>query len=177
TSDTPEEASRRPTEAVLAATPSGSLSDIRMPDETGTERNLGEWNGKPRLINFWATWCAPCLREIPLLKALQSEGSPPGLQVIGVAMDELEAVSTFAEQMQFNYPIVVGDQGALQIAERFDMDVMALPFTLIVSSQDELITAELGEIDETEAEEMLSVLTEYEQGLLTLEDARTLLAQ
>ena len=78
-----------------------------LPHIDGSERRLSDWDGESRLVNFWATWCAPCRREIPLLKQLQTEEPEKGLQVIGIAVDYMEDVRAYAEAAQFNYPILV----------------------------------------------------------------------
>ena len=78
-----------------------------LPDITGVDHNFSEWSGKNRILNFWATWCAPCRREIPLLKAFQTEQGDNEFQVIGIAVDFPEPVANYAETAEFNYPILV----------------------------------------------------------------------
>ena len=84
-----------------------------LPDVSGTDRQFSEWAGKNRILNFWATWCAPCRREIPLLKAFQDEQGDNGFQVIGIAVDFAESVANYAEAAEFNYPVLVGEQDAM----------------------------------------------------------------
>ena len=91
--------------------------EFSLPDVDGTERHFSEWDGKHRIVNFWATWCGPCKREIPVLKAFQDARQGAGFQVIGIAVDFAEEVSHYAEAAEFNYPILVGEQDAMAIAE------------------------------------------------------------
>ncbi|HEY5665636.1 MAG TPA: TlpA disulfide reductase family protein, partial [Gammaproteobacteria bacterium] len=80
------------------------LPEIVLNDLSGAPTPLATWSDGPMLVNFWATWCAPCLREIPLLKSFQDEH--PAIEVVGIAVDQLEPVLDFAEEMQFNYPVL-----------------------------------------------------------------------
>jgi thiol-disulfide isomerase/thioredoxin len=108
--------------------PSFKLTDI-----DGAERDFSEWQGKHRLLNFWATWCAPCRREIPLLKAFQEEHGENFL-IIGIAVDFPEQVSAYAETAEFNYPILVGQEDAMAVAETSGVEFIGMPFTMIVAA-------------------------------------------
>lgn len=153
-----------------------SKAAFSMPNLAGGDSRLADWDGQPRLINFWATWCAPCRREIPLLKTLQAEQRIPGLQVIGIAFDERQAVQDYAAEAEFNYPILVGEEEAIAAAEAFGLELMALPFTLVVSADGRLLNAHIGEFDEAQAVEILDVLTALKKGELTFEEAKEKLA-
>lgn len=159
--------------ADVSATPG---ADFTMPNMLGGDSNLSDWEGKPRLINFWATWCAPCRREIPLLKTLQDAQQPDGLQVIGIAFDEMDAVKQYAVEADFNYPILVGEEDAVAAAEAFDIELMALPFTLVVSGSGELINAHIGEIEADEADAIIDVMRSLESGDIDLAAARAALS-
>lgn len=158
-----------------AAGARNATSDVTLANLAGGTGSVGDWSGRPRLVNFWATWCAPCRREIPLLKSLQAAQQPPGLQVIGIAHDELPAVRDYAEDIGFNYPVLVGELEAVAAAEAWGVELMALPFTLVLSADDELVTAHIGEIDADEGAEIIDVLAKLESGALTLEAARAAL--
>lgn len=152
-------------------------ADFTMPNLAGGNSAFSDWAGQPRLVNFWATWCAPCRREIPLLKTLQDEQGVPGLQVIGIAHDDMAAVSEYATEAQFNYPILVGELESIAAAESFDLELMALPFTLVVSSKGDLVNAHIGEVDESEAATIIAVLSDLEDARITLAQARQQLAK
>src|SRR5688572_19182784 len=92
------------------------VPDVALPDREGKERRLTEWTGRPLLINFWATWCAPCRREIPLLRQLRSERARDGLEVIGIAVDFRDAVLEYARTIGLDYPLLIGEQEGFEAA-------------------------------------------------------------
>ncbi|MDH3350904.1 MAG: TlpA family protein disulfide reductase [Gammaproteobacteria bacterium] len=145
---------------------------FKLPDVAGTERDFSEWAGKTRLLNFWATWCAPCRREIPLLKAFQEEHGANGFQIIGIAVDFPDQVAAYAESAEFNYPILVGQEDAMAIAETSGIEFIGMPFTMIVAADGELLNAHIGEIVATDLEHVVEVITRFEQGELDKEGAR-----
>ena len=143
-----------------------------MVDMGGNMRSSTEWAGKARLINFWATWCAPCRREIPLLKKTQEEHGTNNVQVIGIAVDFLEEVNTYAQEVQFNSPILVGQEEAVAIAEKSGIEFIGLPFTMIVAPSGELIKAHVGEIFEPQIEQILAVFNDLDSGKIDAAGAR-----
>ena len=145
---------------------------FKLADVDGAERDFSEWAGKHRLLNFWATWCAPCRREIPLLKAFQDEHGADGFQIIGIAVDFPEEVAAYAETAEFNYPILVGQEDAMAIAEASGVAFIGMPFTMIVAADGELLNAHIGEILRTDLDHIVAVITRLEQGELDKESAR-----
>ena len=154
-----------PTEAL--ARPAFSL-----PDLDGTVRNLDEWSGKHRILNFWATWCAPCRREIPLLKAFQDAHGDAGFQVLGIAVDYAEDVAAYAEEAAFNYPIVTGQQDAMAVAASSGIDFIGMPFTMFVTRDGDYVGAYLGELHQSHLDDIVNILTRLDQGEITTEEAR-----
>jgi len=149
-----------------------SLVDFALPDLHGSERQLSDWNGEARLVNFWATWCAPCRREIPLLKNLQAEKSDKHLQVIGVAVDFMEDVQVYAEEAEFNYPILVGQEEAMAAAESSGVDFIGLPFTMIIARDGTLINTHMGEIKQEHVDLIAGVMRDLDLGAIDIEGAR-----
>lgn len=145
---------------------------FQLKDVTGELRQSSEWDGKARLINFWATWCAPCRREIPLLIATQEKYAANNVQIIGIAVDFPDEVAAYAEEAKFNYPILVGQEDAMAVAESSGVDFIGLPFTMVVSPDGDLIKTHIGEIVEAHVEKITTVLAQMERGDLNLEGAR-----
>ncbi len=149
--------------------------DFSLPDLDGNVRNLSDWDGKARLVNFWATWCAPCRREIPLLKSTQEAYAHNNLQIIGVAVDFLEPVQTYAEEAQFNYPVLVGQEDAMAAAEATGIEFIGMPFTMVVAPGGELLKTHIGEIVESHIETIVGVFEQLEAGDIDLPGARAAL--
>ena len=154
----------------------GVYPSFSLPDENGELRDFSEWQGKHRVINFWATWCAPCRREIPLLKDFQAQHKADGIQVIGVAVDEPDEVAVYAEAAEFNYPIMVGQEEAMAIAEDAGIEMIGLPFTMIVAADGELINAHPGEIHQDELDHIADVLRQLDRGEIGKDEAKEALA-
>jgi len=138
----------------------------------GEMRQFAEWDGKHRIINFWATWCAPCRREIPLLKAFQDEHSADGFQVIGIAVEFPEPVIEYAKEAEFNYPILVGEQDAMEVAESSGIGFIGLPFTMIVTREGTLIGAHMGEIHQEHLDRIFIVLNSLDTGEIDIPEAK-----
>ena len=155
-----------------AATGSPATVEFVLSDMEGTMRDFSEWDGDYRILNFWATWCAPCRREIPLLKAFQDEHGAKGLQVIGIAVDFMEPVIEYARAAEFNYPVLVGEQDAMAVAESSGVDFIGLPFTMFVARDGELIGTHMGEIHQEQLEELVTVLARLDRGEIDRDAAR-----
>ncbi|MCZ8133327.1 MAG: TlpA disulfide reductase family protein [Steroidobacteraceae bacterium] len=146
-------------------------------DPEGRVRSITEWDGKSLMVNFWATWCAPCRREIPLLNALQTEYAPRGFEVIGVAVDFHEDVVAFMKEVPVRYPVLIGEQDGLDAAGAFGVNTMAFPFTAFTDRQGRILTVHMGEIHEPEARAILGVVERVNAGELDVGQARTAIEQ
>jgi thiol-disulfide isomerase/thioredoxin len=138
----------------------------------GNKRQFSEWNGKHRVVNFWATWCAPCRREIPLLKAFQEQHGADDFQVVGIAVEFPEPVIAYAKEAQFNYPILVGEQDAMAVAESSGISFIGLPFTMIVAKDGTLVGAHMGEIHQQHLDDIVRVMKQLDTAEIDVEDAR-----
>src|SRR5215471_12325095 len=86
--------------------------DLQLPEPDGTPRRLSEWDGQLVLVNFWATWCGPCRQEMPLLDRVAAQWSDKGLRVVGVAIDDGNAVRDFLKDSPVKYPILVHESNS-----------------------------------------------------------------
>lgn len=154
--------------AKLAAT----LPNFTLADRDGKQRSLADWPNRSLIVNFWATWCAPCRKEIPLLKTLQREHGAEGFQVIGVAVDFRETVLDYAKQMQIDYPLLIGEQEALDAASAFGIEAFGLPFTVFSDAKGRIVAAHMGELTAEEAALILGAIRQVNAGAQTLEQAR-----
>jgi thiol-disulfide isomerase/thioredoxin len=143
-----------------------------LPDMEGVDREFSEWDGKYRLLNFWATWCAPCRREIPLLKAFQEQHGENDFQILGIAVDYPEQVASYAEEAQFNYPILVGQQEAMAVAESSGIEFIGMPFTMFVAKDGEYLGAYIGELHQSHLDDVVTILTRLDKGEISVKEAR-----
>jgi thiol-disulfide isomerase/thioredoxin len=150
------------------------LPDFSLDSLDGQPTAIEDLAGRPLLINFWATWCAPCLREIPLLKAFQER--QPDLGVVGIAVDRLEPVISFADEAAFNYPILVGQTDAMEAAAAFGVKVFALPFTVFAAADGSILGIHTGEIHAEHLENFEAVIADLASGATNLETARARIA-
>ena len=148
-----------------------NLPDIALPGPDGVTRHLTQWKDRPLLINFWATWCEPCRREIPLLKALRHERSADGLEVVGIAVDSQDAARQYANAHGIDYPVLIGEEGGLAAVSAFGMDTV-LPFSVFADRQGRILTLKVGELHRDEAELILDRLRSVDSGSLSLAKAR-----
>jgi thiol-disulfide isomerase/thioredoxin len=151
------------------------LPDFSLPDLNGVEHRLSDWHGRPLVINFWATWCEPCRREIPLLKALRRENRGIGLEVVGIAIDQPDPVRKLANDLGIEYPVLVGEKGGLEAVTAFGMDTV-LPFTVFADGQGRIVRLKVGELHRDEATFILARLTDLAARRLTLAEAREQIA-
>jgi thiol-disulfide isomerase/thioredoxin len=127
-----------------APTAATGLMGLSLPDAGGKEQALQQWRGKVMVVNFWATWCAPCREEMPEFIKAQSEFGNQGLQFVGIAVDSADKVAQFAQEIGLNYPTLVGGFGAMELSKTLGNTVMALPFTVVVDRQGAIVHTQLG---------------------------------
>ena len=118
--------------------------DFSLPDIQGDVRNIKEWDGKFIVLNFWATWCPPCRKEIPEFIALQKEYADLGLQFVGVAIDDQESVSQFSMEMDINYPNLIAETQGIDLARQYGNTHGALPFSVIIGPKGQILARQIG---------------------------------
>jgi thiol-disulfide isomerase/thioredoxin len=168
--DTLSAGASEPQPAAPHAVPS-VLPDLQLPDLAGKSRSLRSFSGRPLIVNFWATWCAPCRREIPLLQELRQRHRAERLEIVGIAIDFGAAVQEFLRHTPIDYPLLVGEQQGLAAAEQFGVEPV-LPFSVFVDAQGRIIAVKIGELHREEADFILGEITALDQGQTDLAQAR-----
>ena len=129
-----------------------------LPDISGTQRSLSEWQGKIRIINFWATWCPPCLEEIPEFIKLQAKFKDKNLQFIGIAIEDKQPVEQYLKDNPVNYPMLIGGDEAIKLSQQLGNIVNAVPFSLILNQQGQIIHRQPGELSKEKIIEIITPL-------------------
>ena len=121
-----------------------ALLSLSLPDTSGQQQSLAQWRGKVVVVNFWATWCAPCREEMPEFVRAQREFGPRGLQFVGIAVDEPDKVAQFAKELELNYPALIGGYGAIELSKTLGNQLSALPFTIVIDRTGAVARTQLG---------------------------------
>ncbi len=159
-------------ESAPTATVPRRLPDLSLKDLDGRMHPLSEWSGKGLVINFWATWCAPCRHEIPLLNEIRNEYAPKGVEVVGIAVDFADDVRAFRKDVPIRYPLLIGEDDGLAAARSFGVENLAFPFTVFSDRQGRIIALHLGELHAPQAHVILGIVARVDAGELTPETAR-----
>jgi len=168
-----------PAEETPALSPSKvpeTLPDIQMPGVDGRLHRLTDWKGRPLIINFWATWCEPCRREIPLLRTLRHEYAENRLEIVGIGIDHLDPVRKFASDQGIDYPLLLGEREGLEAARAFGMETV-LPFSVFSDRAGRVVTLKVGELHRDEAELILARIREVDAGRLSLIAAQSQISE
>jgi thiol-disulfide isomerase/thioredoxin len=146
-------------------------ASIALPDSNGRMHHLAEYRGRPLVLNFWATWCEPCRREIPLLTALHRQfGSD--VQIVGVAVDFQKDVVRYALAKGITYPLLMGEKDGLAAVNALGMPTV-FPFTVFADAQGDIVAVKVGELHADEAQMILEQVTAVDAGKLALAAARS----
>lgn len=121
-----------------------------LPDLSGTPRPISSFDGQVLLLNFWATWCVPCRKEIPMLIEAQSDLGDQGLQIIGIAVDTRAATAQFAQRYGINYPVLVDRHKAARVQDMYTQPgdpAAVLPYTVIIDPRGRIRASVAGRLD------------------------------
>lgn len=136
--------------------PLSSLApDLVLPTLDGGSSSLTALRGKLVLVNFWATWCAPCLQEIPLLVEMQTRYAARGLQILGPALDDPEQVRAALPRLKIQYPVLIGDTQITQAMDALGDTLGALPFSVLIGADGYVLKRKHGEFEREELIELI----------------------
>jgi thiol-disulfide isomerase/thioredoxin len=142
-----------------SATRDGSaVLALVLPDLAGHDQPLAPWRGKVRVVNFWATWCAPCRDEMPHFVSVQTRDGVKGVQFVGIAVDQADKVREFANEIGVNYPVLIGGFGAIELSKSLGNDLAALPFTVVVDRAGHVAHTQLGPLKAAQLDRLLQGL-------------------
>lgn len=143
------DANADPAAAILAST----LNTL-----DGRPQTLAAWRGRILVINYWATWCAPCREEIPLFVRLQQEYAVKNVQFIGIAVDQADKVQDFAKEFGINYPLLIAGLDAVELSRKAGNKAGVLPYTLVLDRAGKIVASLVGGISEARMRALLDPL-------------------
>ena len=135
-----------------------ALFNARFSGLEGGAPTLDRWRGKVLVVNFWATWCAPCREEIPVFVKLQERHGAKGLQFVGIAFDQPGKVTEFAREFGVNYPLLLGGTDTMEVMRAAGNRAGVLPYTLVIDREGRVVSREPGGVKEARLESLVQPL-------------------
>lgn len=160
----PARAPSGPEMALIEIAP-GALMAASFTDASGLPQTLARFPAKVLVVNFWATWCAPCREEMPAFTRLQTRWADRGVQFVGLADESPDKVLPFGNSLQINYPLWTGGQEVSELSRRLGNKRRVLPYTAIINSSGQVLETKVGPYTEGELEQRLSAYAANAQQL------------
>jgi thiol-disulfide isomerase/thioredoxin len=142
-----------------AGSGAADLLAARFQDLDGRSRRLIDWKGRALLCNFWATWCAPCREEIPLLVAAKQKSQSSRIELVGIAIDSVDKIREFSANYKINYPVLVGGAETIGLLRSLGNRAGALPYTLVLDANGAILQRHLGALTEADLRQVLASLS------------------
>lgn len=136
----------------VAARPGDLAPALQLPTLDGGRLTLDRFRGRPLLVNVWASWCEPCVREMPELDRLAQAQPADGLQVLGIALDRPEDVRAFLQRVPITYPIALETPGPADASVRLGDTQGLLPYSVLIDADGRIVRQKLGPFAPGEAE-------------------------
>ena len=137
---------RRYSPEPVSAEATSLLYGQTLPDAAGGSLDLASLRGKTVVLNFWATWCPPCVEEMPELAGLHREISGRNALVVGIGIDSASNIQAFAEKGQYPYPLLIAGMAGTELARQLGNASGALPYTVVIDADGRVIDRKLGRI-------------------------------
>ena len=132
--------------------------DFMLSDINGSPVSASDFEGDVWLANFWATWCKPCVEEMPMLSLLQQEYAGQGVKIVGIALDDADRARDFAARMAISYPILVGQADVVMTGRSYGNSTGMLPFSVLIDADGIIQWTRLGALNREELEEQIQAL-------------------
>jgi thiol-disulfide isomerase/thioredoxin len=142
--------------ALQARSGAAELLSARFYDLEGRPHRLLDWQGQPLLCNFWATWCAPCREEIPLLVAAKQQQLGQRGEIVGIGIDSAANIGQFARTYKMNYPVLVADATAIGVLRGLGNRAGGLPYTVVLDRRGAVVYRHLGALTQRELRQVLA---------------------
>jgi thiol-disulfide isomerase/thioredoxin len=144
--------------ALQSRSGAAELLAARYPDTDGRVRRLLDWPGRVLLCNFWATWCAPCREEVPMLVAAKQQWASNGFEVVGIGIDSADKIREFSKAYQINYPVLVADGSALELLRKLGNRGGGLPYSVVLDRTGSIAQRHLGPLTADDLRRILASL-------------------
>jgi thiol-disulfide isomerase/thioredoxin len=133
----------------------GALFAQALPDADGAMQPLSQWRGRVLVVNFWATWCPPCVEEMPDLQEIRDEYRGRGVEVVGIGIDNADKIRAFRDRMQLRLPLLVAGASGSELGQALGNRVGALPYTALIDRNGRVVQRKLGQIKPAELRQWL----------------------
>lgn len=130
----------------VAAGAVAALFAATFPDADGTPQPLAQWRGRPLLVNFWATWCPPCVEEMPDLQKVRDEYRGRGVEVVGLGIDRADKITAFRSKYQLTLPLLVAGAGGSELNRELGNSAGVLPFTVLLGADGRIRERQVGQV-------------------------------
>ena len=133
------------------------MSDFFLENIEGETISIVEFRGEKTLINFWATWCRPCRKEMPMLNGVFLSQDPSKFSVVGIAIDKPEKVVQFVAELGIDFPIMVGQSEAYDVMKDLGNEALTLPYTILIDEEGEVVWSKNTELKHSDMDEVLGI--------------------